>query len=77
MIKYFQKVQLFLLVLISYYLIIYILDLSKLENFLNKIFPAKLVVYINKFLYKIKQIGLITIISLILLCIISAYLNST
>jgi len=57
MIKYFKKSLIifisFNFILFNYfYLIISILVLSKLENFLNKIFPAKLVVYINRFLYK-------------------------
>jgi hypothetical protein len=77
MIKYFQNLQLYLLVLITYYLIIFSLDLSKLDYLLNKIFPAKIVLYIKNFLNKVKKIGLITIISLIILCLIAAYLNST
>lgn len=77
MIKYFQKIQFLLLEFISYYLIIYIIDLSKLESYLIKIFPTKFVSYIIKFFYKIKKIGLITIIILILLCLIASYLNGT
>jgi len=79
MIKFFQKLQLFLLGLILYYLIIYIIDLSKLEKYLiqRASLPTKLVLNIIKFLNKIKNIGFITIICLIILCLIAAHLNST
>jgi hypothetical protein len=82
MIKFFQKLQFFLLVLILYYLIIYIIDISKLEKFLIQRAGAsrpltKLVLNIIKILNKIKNIGFITIICLIIMCLIAAHLNST
>lgn len=75
MINYFQTIQLFFILLILYYLIIYFIDLTKLESYLSKIVPTKLLSINFYILNTIKKIGLFTIFSLVVLTLIAAYLN--
>jgi hypothetical protein len=77
MIKIMQNIQFYCLVFILYYFILYIIDISKLESYLIRVLPPKLVLFLIKILNKIKKINLITIICLTVLCLIGAYLNGT
>ena len=70
-IQYFQKIEIYLIILLSYNLFLISINESKLENILLKIFPTKLVKLYIKFLLILKRSRYIIIPCFLILIIIA------
>ena len=70
-ILYFQKLQIFFTMLICYNLLLLLINEERVENFLIKIFPTKIVKLYIKSLITLKKSGFIIIICLLILLLIS------
>ena len=79
-IYYMQTIQLFISYFIAYNLFIYIVDITKVFSFLNKMFPGplgqKIISYFSNYMTKIKKVSLIFLTLFTILNLICAYFNS-
>ena len=70
-ILHFQKLQIFFTMLICYNLLLLLINEERVENFLIKIFPTKIVKLYIKSLITLQKSGFIIIICLLILLLIS------
>jgi hypothetical protein len=75
LIQFFQSCQMTFIILIIYYLILYFIKESIIENILIKILPTKIVSIFMKSLSLFKKSGLILITCFFILLIASTYLS--
>jgi hypothetical protein len=74
LIKYMQSVQITILCFTLYYFILFNISEDKIEFYLMKILPTKIVVFIIKNLKLVKKTGFILLIIFLLLSIIAGFL---